>query len=137
MTGEKFKETRLKYSMSLDDCASVLGVSRSTILRYENGTEPNFRFLQCLHALQFISSIKKIGENHDLKLDHKLVVEEVFYGMAMILASPLLNEIIRIKKSDLLLSGPGGVIGLKNICEVNHLEMVVEEEVMVVRINKK
>lgn len=37
ITGERIKERRKQLEMSADDVAAELGVSRSTIFRYENG----------------------------------------------------------------------------------------------------
>lgn len=37
ITGQRLKERRKQLEMSADDVASQLGVSRSTIFRYENG----------------------------------------------------------------------------------------------------
>ncbi|WP_277405601.1 helix-turn-helix domain-containing protein [Lacrimispora xylanisolvens] len=37
ITGQRIKERRKQLEMSADDIADELGVSRSTIFRYENG----------------------------------------------------------------------------------------------------
>lgn len=37
ITGQRIKERRTQLEMSADDIAALLGVSRSTIFRYENG----------------------------------------------------------------------------------------------------
>ncbi len=36
--GKELKELRLKHNLSLDELAKKLGINKSTMLKYENGT---------------------------------------------------------------------------------------------------
>lgn len=96
IVGQRIKELRKKYKMSVDDLAEKVGKSRATIYRYENGEienapytvlipfakalnttptylmgiddEPNIKQSKTLNE-QISERIKEIRENHNITLE--------------------------------------------------------------------
>ena len=143
--GDKLKELREQFgSMSRADLAKVLGVSRSTIMRIEDGrTLPSDEFMNRLKAIQVIgaSKFKSLSEkektrfakiiedlggdpkavNRSLSRDmlKRLTPAGVFVGLGVVGTS---GVIALPSLAGLSLAGYGLVKGIKSVLKANDLE---------------
>jgi DNA-binding XRE family transcriptional regulator len=148
--GKILKMLRKKFgSMSLQDLAKVLGVSRSTIMRIEDGrTLPSDEFLNRLKALQLIGTAKfrmlsekhkthftqlveEIGEDPEMiskamnkNMLKKLTPVGILAGLGTLGGATLVASAGAISSVPILsgLAGYGIVKGLKAVLDANNLK---------------
>ena len=146
--GQALKNIRDKFGkMSLEDLAKILGVSRSTVMRIEDGrTLPSDEFMNRLKALQLIGVskfrmlcdrdktkfsmlIEEQGEDGDaiLKLLTKLMSKELFplgivAGMGTLGGAAFVAGSISSIPVLTGFAGYGLIKGMKAILEANNLK---------------
>jgi DNA-binding XRE family transcriptional regulator len=97
--GQALRNIRNKFGkMSLEDLAKIIGVSRSTVMRIEDGrTLPSDEFMNRLKALQLIgiSKFKMLSEKNKTKFS--MVLEELgedVDAISKILMSKMIKELL-------------------------------------------
>lgn len=141
-------------SVSVAELARILGVSRSTVMRIENGqTQPSNEFLNRLKALQLIgfSKFKALSEDHQVRFKqllkemgeppdlftktidagifNALTPTGILSGLGAIAAAAMNRTTPVITSIPVLssMAGYGLIKGLRAILEANHLSCVENE----------